>query len=290
MTISDYIKRYNLLLSLDIENPLTLSLDLISHALKLDKVSILTNVNYVLTKSEVKILNNVYNRLKESEPIAYIIGNISFYKEQYKLSKDVLIPRPETELMVKVFIDSLDYRSRKPLQALEIGTGSGCISISTLNNLPNPKNLHITALDSSVSALKIANNNAKKILNTNVQKYINFVKYDFHKYKSTAIYNYIVSNPPYISLSELKLLSTSLKYEPDEALTDFGDGLIFYRSIAKFSTTNLSNSGIIILEIHEEKYLEVIKIFEESFGKNLTHEIFYDLFNKPRVIKFTLPV
>jgi len=207
----------------------------------------------------------------EKIPFQYLIGKSSFYGRDFKVNKNVLIPRPETELLIEIIKNS------KYNKLLEIGTGCGCIAITArLENIANK----IDALDISESILKVAHMNA---LLLNAPK-INFIKLNILEEAPNNSYDIIISNPPYISKIEYKDLNKEIQHEPINALTDFADGLIFYERYAKILKKLLKPKGVAVFELsHSFQKKQIIDIF--SNYSNL--QFFNDLNKDCRAVKIT---
>jgi release factor glutamine methyltransferase len=192
------------------------------------------------------------------------------------LDENVLIPRPETEELVYWIIDSLN--ARKPSKILDIGCGSGCIPVALAVKLPLAE---VQALDVSAKALEIARYNAEN-LNANVQfDRINILEADHLDKK----FDVIVSNPPYVRLSEKKLMRGNvLKHEPEIALfVNDDDPLLFYRKISSLAKDGLTSEGILFFEINEELAESTCKILEAFEFQNI--EIRKDIFGRDRMIR-----
>jgi release factor glutamine methyltransferase len=173
------------------------------------------------------------------EPIAYLLGVREFYGLPFKVSPDVLIPRPETELLVELAL------SRTPENGalLDLGTGSGAIAVTIASLRPD---LNITASDISTSALKIAKYNAQQLLPENAE--IRFVQSDWYQQITLQQFTTIVSNPPYIVKDDAHLFEGDLRFEPINALTDHADGLSAYRQIILGATSRLTPNGWLLME------------------------------------------
>ena len=213
------------------------------------------------------------NRLKTHEPIQYVLGKTTFMDLEFKVNSNVLIPRPETEELVRLMLkEDLDGK-----EILDIGTGSGCIAISLAKNLPNAK---VSALDISEDALKVARENAK--LN-NVD--IDFINADIFDYKSEKKYDVIVSNPPYVTESEKLLMKRNvLKYEPNSALfVDNDNPLIYYEKILEFAKKQLNNDGKIYFELNENLKLQLIDLLKNYSIKVI--DFISDSYQKNRFLK-----
>lgn len=188
-------------------------------------------------------------RLKQGEPVQYIIGNVNFYGNTLKVTKDVLIPRFETELLVDKTINYIKEYLNKEVKILDIGTGSGAISITLKKEL----NCSIDAIDISEKALEIAKENAK-----NNKTDINFFKSDiFSNIKDK--YDVIISNPPYISEDE-EIEDIVKNNEPHIALFAKNKGLEFYERILKEASNYINNKAIIAFEIGRYQGNEIIEI------------------------------
>lgn len=194
------------------------------------------------------------------EPIAYIVGYKHFWKQVYKVDKNVLIPRPETELIIEVILGKLQNRKNEKLHILDLGTGSGCIILSLLSEL---KNSFGVAVDVSDKALNIAKINAN---NLQLSKRLKFIKSNwFNALDEKESFDIIVSNPPYVAENEWQNLSKSIKnFEPSIALSDGGDGLGGYRVIAQSAKKFLKKGAMIILEIGYNQKNLVENTFENQ--------------------------
>jgi len=226
--------------------------------------------------------------LKAHNPIQYLLGKAWFCDLEFEVSPDVLIPRPETEALVRMIVNESDHS--KCYRILDIGTGSGAIAISLASLLPESK---VTAIDISKAALEIAARNAKK---QNVS--INFELKDILTYKSADIvpnatdnrnhekkYDIIVSNPPYVKESEKNLMIENvIEFEPHLALfVSDKDPLIFYRSIINYAVDHLEVGGTLWFEINEHEENNLIQLLKvKGYANAMT---FLDFNDKPRYIK-----
>ena len=218
--------------------------------LKISRSKILLADEIDLNESNQTLFINALERLKTHEPIQYVLEKTTFMDLEFKVNSSVLIPRPETEELVRLMLkEDLDGK-----EILDIGTGSGCIAISLAKNLSNAK---ISALDISKDALEVAKENA--ILN-NVS--VEFINADIFEYKSDKKYDIIVSNPPYVTKSEKGLMKQNvLSYEPELALfVDDVSPLKYYESILNFSLNNLHSQGQIFFETNENYKYESNKL------------------------------
>lgn len=233
---------------------------LMEETLDIKKSKLLINHSLVVDESKVCLLESYINRLLEEEPIQYILEGEYFYGLPFKVNKNVLIPRPETEELVEWIIEeSMNYPS---LKILDIGTGSGCIPIALKLNLPAS---NVTAIDVSHEALIVANENAN-LLNASVH----FQQVDILDETTWADFDkfdIIVSNPPYIPHKENALMEGNvLKFEPALALfVADKNPLIFYEKIRQFALQKLQPEGALFFECNEYNAKQVKKLLENHF-------------------------
>lgn len=230
----------------------------------------------VLENSARDNIRSMVERLKDYEPIQYILGETEFLGMKLQVTSSVLIPRPETEELVHWISET-----KLPTAAavLDAGTGSGCIALGIKKLIPGAE---VHAFDNSEQALEVAKKNA--VLN-NLD--VDFFKADVYNWESLSwrMYNVIVSNPPYVRESEKEKMETNvLKYEPEGALfvTD-ANPLIFYRRIAEFAARYLEKGGWLLFEINENFGIEMIDLVKQHGFR--TAEIKKDLFGKNRMIR-----
>ena len=251
----------------------------IEHVLNYSKFKYAEHRQELFPKMKLEQWNNISERLITGEPVQYIIGSAPFYGLNFKVSPEVLIPRPETEEMVELVLKD---NTENSLRILDIGTGSGCIPISLKFNR---KDWEVFTTDISEGAVRIAEENAK---NNNVQIKI-FVDDIFNSraFNVDEKFDIIVSNPPYIPLSEKQVMHKNvINFEPHLALfIPDEEPVKYYKTIAEFAKIHLEEKGKIYVEIHESYANEVLTVFKESgFNKN---EIIFDINKKPRIIKST---
>jgi len=221
--------------------------------LKIPRSKILLANEIDLNESNQPVFLSALERLKTHEPIQYVLGKTSFMDLEFKVNSLVLIPRPETEELVRLILkEDLDGK-----EILDIGTGSGCIAISLAKNLPNAK---VSALDISKDALEVAKENA--MLN-NVS--IEFIHADIFEYKSDKKYDVIVSNPPYVLESQKSLMKKNiLDFEPELALfVEDINPLLYYEEITNALRNNLNSEGFFFFEINNSLSDEVEKLLRK---------------------------
>ena len=232
----------------------------LEQVLNLSKPEIILNKERKLTKKEYKSYQKIIKKLQKDIPIQYITNKAYFYGEEFFVNKNVLIPRPETETLVKDTLTLIDKHFKdKNLKALDIGTGSGIIAI-TLNK--ENKNLKITATDISKKALKVSKKNQKTH-----QTDIKFINTDLYKNIKDE-FDIIISNPPYINENSKQVQKQVIKNEPHLALFGGKDGLDFYRNILKDIKTITKNKHIIAFEIGENQGKKIEKLIKKQFPKD----------------------
>ena len=250
---------------------------ILSKTLGLSREKILLNLNEKINDELLEKFNYFLKLRKQNRPIAYILGFKDFWKYKFQVDKNVLIPRPETEIIIEQALKNLPRLSKKNI--LDIGTGSGCIIISIIKERENCK---ATAIDKSLKALKVAKLNAEM---HHVQKKIKFLNIDVDKYLANK-YDLIVSNPPYIKDIEILSLDKDVKLnEPKLALSGGKSGLNKVFKVIKKSQKLLKTNGKLILEIGFKQSKEVKKyLIKNNFNQI---QVFKDLSRKDRCIVST---
>lgn len=249
----------------------------IEHFLNLERFVLALQPNLVIEKSEEQPLFETLSQLRLEKPIQYILGSTQFMELDFKVNEHVLIPRPETEELVRWIIDDHKSVQSRKLTILDIGTGSGCIAISLAKYL---KKTQVYALEISESALEIAKENA--IEN---QVDIEFIHDDILKLDKLEVkFDIIVSNPPYVRMLEKnKIKSNVVKNEPGIALfVSDDDPLVFYKKIVQFSVLNLKNNGTLYFEINQYLGKETKMLLEAYFSEIALRK---DMFGNDRMVK-----
>lgn len=263
MKISDKLKEISeTLRSTTTDDPVREAEILIMEALNIDRVKLYTESIELSDNISNKIDDMVKRRLK-GEPIQYIIGYVNFYGLRINVGKGVLIPRPETELLVEETIKLL--RSQKPevRSILDLCTGSGCIAIALAKHFPDAD---VYGVDKLEAAIEYAISNAKE----NNVKNVHFIKGDLFEPVKNKKFDCIISNPPYIKRSDIQNLQREIRdYEPLDALNGGEDGLDFYRRILKESREFLKEDGLVILEIGAGQDISVMEIAIKNGFKNI---------------------
>lgn len=244
---------------------------LLAHVLKIERVQLHLQPDKTISEDDLINFKKLIGRRLKGEPVSYIRGFKEFWSLPFKVGSGVMIPRPDTEVLIESVTRRLSLacpeRSRRvsrknKMTILDIGTGAGNLAIAIAKEFPNAE---ITATDISDEALKYAKQNAK--LN-NVDSQINFIKIDFltsDERRATSDYDVVVSNPPYIPTDVIKTLDPGIRdYEPLTALDGGPDGLDFYRKIGESLPHLLKPNGLVAVEIGEDQACQVKEIFKKS--------------------------
>ncbi len=259
----------------DFDNPRKEIELLLQDILECSRVDLYLRFEETIAKLQLVKLREWVQRRKNREPIQYITGKAGFYNLILKVTPDVLIPRPESEKLIDVLIETIG--KNKNISILDIGTGSGCLALALGQELPNAK---ITGIDNSIKAIEVAQLNAKTLKIGNVI----FSQLDLFKNRIEGKYDVVISNPPYIPQKEIESLMPDVKnFEPNSALTDSANGLIFYHKISEISKKIINLKGWLFLEVglgeHPKKAMQ---IFSNDKFKNV--ELIKDYNSDDRVL------
>lgn len=263
MTIKEIIIRYSKELEeisptprLDVET-------LLQKVLDVDRLYILLNLDRYLSDDEEKLFNKFIEERLNNRTVAYIVENREFMGLDFYVKEGVLIPRPDTEVLVEEVIEL--GKDKGPINILDIGTGSGAITVSLAKYLVNAK---ITSVDISNIALEIGKKNAQS---NDVDDRITFIKSDlFTNIDKDMKFDIIVSNPPYIKREVIETLDKQVKdFEPYNALEGGIDGLDFYRAITTQGKNYLNKGGILAYEVGHDQSEDVSKLMEKDGYTNI---------------------
>jgi release factor glutamine methyltransferase len=226
-----------------------------------------------ISEEQLSGMDDIIKRVNTFEPIQYILGKTWFYEHEFFVNENVLIPRPETEELVQKAI------SLSPKSVLDLGTGSGCIAISTALGLKHAK---VFAIDISENALAVAKKN-----NENLKANVNIQKADILNFESPfgeQKFDLILSNPPYVKENEMpEMRSNVLNFEPHLALfVSNDDPLIFYKKIAEIGQAYLEDEGHILVEINSYLGQETCDVFTNAGYSKV--ELIQDFFEKDRMV------
>jgi release factor glutamine methyltransferase len=249
-------KGISILKQSNIPNPQLDSEILLSNSIKRDKKHIILNPKELLNSKQTETFKNLIERRKKGEPISYLVNKKEFWKDEFYVTKDVLIPRPDTELLIEQVLKT--YSKDVRLKALDIGTGSGCIILSILKERPN---FYGTGIDISKKSINVSKFNAKQL---NLLNRVKFFHSSVDNFK-IGKYDLVVSNPPYIKLSNLKYLEKDVvNFEPKLALSGGLDGFLQIRKVINKTSTLIKKNGKFILEIGFNQKNKVKKILKEE--------------------------
>jgi len=249
---------------------------MLCNILNCKRLDLYLNFEKPLNYEEIQKYEMFLQRRLKYEPVQYILGKTEFYGIEFLVNNKVLIPRQETEILVEKLIEDIKSSGLKKVKLFEIGTGSGCISIALAKNLiAGNIEVEIFSIDISGDAIEVANENLK--INGLESSNLRFYEKDlFEIQKLNKDFDYIISNPPYISRKEFDKLEVEVKdYEPEISLTDNADGLKYYEKIFQIASDNLF-TGKVFCEIGFGQRESIEKIIKKN---NFTNYTFYNDYN-----------
>ena len=235
-----------------IDNPMLDAKTIFKYVLNLDNEHFELKKQLEVSNEITKYYFELIDRRVKKEPVAYIVNKQSFWNDEFKITKDTLIPRPETELILENVIDYFPDKNSN-LKIADLGTGSGCIIISLLQEYINAKGIGI---DISDAAVKVANENKKLLHN---QTRLNLIKGDYTNYNLSG-YDIIVSNPPYIACNDIALQKDVYDHEPHLALFSDNNGIYSYEKIINNLASRIDDSFYLFLEIGFGQAPEIYKL------------------------------
>ncbi len=249
---------------------------LLAFVLQKDAAFLIAHPEYDLSADEINTFEQYLNRRANHEPFQYIVGRQEFYHLDFEVSPDVLIPRPETEILVECAINILSGLENPRL--CEIGVGSGCISVSILNAVGSAS---AVGVDISQGALAVARRNSER---HKVDRRLELIKGDVFDGINARTFDLIVSNPPYIPRDHLDSLQAEVRdFEPRVALDGGANGLSIIERIIQNSQGFLKDQGILLLEIGYDQAKTVTGLFDNRAWKE--PELIPDLQGIPRIVK-----
>ncbi len=247
-----------------IESPRANAEILLANILNCKRLELYLMYDKPLRDSELNNYREYLKRRGNYEPIQYITGSVEFYALELKVTPAVLIPRPETEILVEEIIDSV--KIDEELFILDIGSGCGNISIALAENLPG---VHVTGIDISKDAIMIANENLEKY---QLSERVNFVNGDILKTNANDFSNYdiIVSNPPYVSQKDyLNVQKEILNFEPEIAITDYSDGYKYFGKIITLASEILKRGGKLFFEMGQGQSKKINELLMKNNFKEI---------------------
>lgn len=262
---------------------------LLAHVMRLPRARLLASLDAPLTQSQIDSADQAFSRLRAGEPLPYILGHWEFYGLDFHVAPDVLIPRPETELLAEKAIKWLSAAHPSKRSVVDIGTGSGIIAITIARNIPNA---NILATDISPEALKVAKRNAEKF---HVHDRIEFIECDLlpelkvegrKSQVRLSTFDLICANLPYIPTQTLRSLPI-FGHEPTLALDGGEDGLDIYRRLLDIAPAWLAPGGMILLELEATQGIKALNLAAEKFSKSFT-SLHQDLAGHDRLLEISI--
>jgi release factor glutamine methyltransferase len=250
---------------------------LLAHARRCPRIQLYVQYNEPLTEDERQVMRELVRRRARSEPVAYLVGHREFFGLEFRVTPDVLIPRPETETLV---LETITLAKQRPqARILDVGTGTGCIAVSVVANVPDAK---VTATDLYPRALEIARENAAR---HGVAERIRFLEGDlFVPLTPSEQFDIIASNPPYVADGEMETLPPDVRlHEPAHALRAGPQGLDVVTRLITAAPAHLAPGGTLLVEIAPEQAPAVRSLLEKSGAFEPSRTI-KDPFGKERVI------
>ena len=247
---------------------------IIEHVFQCTRNDLFSNGLPAISDKQIARIDTIVNRLLTNEPLPYILGSAFFHSKEFKVSSDVLIPRPDTETLVEKV---LEFEQNDVCRFIDVGTGSGAIAESVRIQRPYWKAIGIDISESALKIAKINCGHAVRLVCSDM----------FSSIKTGNYFDFIVSNPPYISEIEMKELDASVKdFEPARALFGGKDGLDFYRALSITGKTICKPEARMYCEIGHLQAEAVKSIFKENGWKNVRQ--FQDLAGRPRLVSARL--
>lgn len=270
----------------DVDQPRLCAELLLAHALGCKKIDLYARFEHVPDEQQRAALRDLVRQAAKRVPIAYLTGKKEFFSLDFEVTPAVLIPRPETELLVEEVISYCRPGNRQSWNILELGTGSGCIAVAAARYVTNAR---IVASDISAEALAVAGRNAER---HGVADRVKLIEADGLELPAEVIpdggFDMIVSNPPYVSTEQVELLEPEVaRYEPRVALVAGAEGLVFYRLLAGGGAKLLWPGGAVLVEVGCGQHEQVARIFAESERFELV-KVRTDLAGIERLMHFRL--
>lgn len=270
----------------DVDQPRLCAELLLAHALGCKKIDLYTRFEHVPDEQQRAALRDLVRQAAKRVPIAYLTGKKEFFSLDFEVTPAVLIPRPETELLVEEVISYCRPGNRQSWNILELGTGSGCIAVAAARYVTNAR---LVASDISAEALAVAGRNVER---HGVADRVKLIEADGLELPAEVIpdggFDMIVSNPPYVSTEQVELLEPEVaRYEPRVALVAGAEGLVFYRLLAGGGAKLLWPGGAVLVEVGCGQHEQVARIFAESERFELV-KVRTDLAGIERLMHFRL--
>lgn len=250
---------------------------LVGHVLGLDRLEMVIEPLRLISEEQEKEIDALLMRRLNREPISHIVGHREFWSLDFKVTEDTLTPRPDSETLIEAALKGISDKTQ-PLKLLDLGTGTGCLLLSLLSELPQA---HGLGIDISDKALMVAQENAESL---GLKNRARFMLSDWDaELEVTEKFDVILCNPPYIALSEKpELAADVIDYEPSSALFAGRDGLDEYGKLARILPKRLRADGMALLEVGHQQAADVLNLLKSAGLKNM--EIVRDLAHRDRCI------
>ena len=264
-------KNYKDLLNHNIQTAKIDSEVILANILNTNRINLITKQDIVLNKEQENLFNKLVERRKQKEPVAYILNKKEFWNENYFVDKRVLIPRPETEILIELLLKKIKDKN-KVYKVLDLGCGSGCLLISFLKEMRKSQGMGV---DISSNALEVAKKNIEL---HNLNNRAKLMRLDLLTLHTKDKFDIIFSNPPYLSSTDYAKLSEDVKnFEPKQALVGGFNGVLYYKKIIALAQSALKKNGYLALELGDRQYRTISKLLQDHSFRILDK---YQLINK----------
>jgi len=264
-------KNYKDLLNHNIQTAKIDSEVILANILNTTRINLITKQDITLNKEQEDLFSKLVERRKHKEPVAYILNKKEFWNENYFVDKRVLIPRPETEILIELLLKKIKDKN-KAYKVLDLGCGSGCLLISFLKEMHKSQGMGV---DISSNALEVAKKNIEL---HNLNNRAKLVRLDLLTLHTKDKFDVIFSNPPYLSSSDYAKLSDDVKnFEPKQALVGGFNGVLYYKKIIALAQSALKKNGYLALELGDRQYRTISKLLQDHSFRILDK---YQLINK----------
>ena len=250
-------KNYKDLLNHNIQTAKIDSEVILANILNTTRINLITKQDVTLNKEQENLFNKLVERRKQKEPVAYILNKKEFWNENYFVDKRVLIPRPETEILIELLLKKIKDKN-KAYKVLDLGCGSGCLLISFLKEMHKSQGMGV---DISSNALEVAKKNIEL---HNLNNRAKLMRLDLLTLHTKDKFDVIFSNPPYLSSSDYAKLSEDVKnFEPKQALVGGFNGVLYYKKIIALAQSALKKNGYLALELGDRQYRTISKLLQD---------------------------
>ena len=250
-------KNYKDLLNHNIQTAKIDSEVILANILNTTRINLITKQDVTLNKEQEDLFSKLVERRKQKEPVAYILNKKEFWNENYFVDKRVLIPRPETEILIELLLKKIKDKN-KAYKVLDLGCGSGCLLISFLKEMQKSQGMGV---DISSNALEVAKKNIEL---HNLNNRAKLMRLDLLTLHTKDKFDIIFSNPPYLSSTDYAKLSEDVKnFEPKQALVGGFNGVLYYKKIIALAQSALKKNGYLALELGDRQYRTISKLLQD---------------------------